>query len=145
MKNLIFTGAIMLAFFYACSDGNRPEINGMWQLKTIQDENQDTQTVDTIFYSFQRQAIFAYTLLREKEGEPATSAIVYGFIDFPDDNHLHIQIDKNYKEDANLLKLLPWNWDAENVTNDVTYDIIKLDSKSLILFNKKKTYHFIKY
>jgi hypothetical protein len=141
MKQIFLAVAIFL-FFNACSDGDRPEINGMWQLKTIQNVNKNSQTVDTIFYSFQRQAIFSYTILMEEEGRPATYSILYGYIDFPEEDQLHILLDKNYNGNA---KLLPWNWDVENVTNDVTYDIIKLDSKSLILFNNNKTYHFIKY
>jgi hypothetical protein len=134
---------VLIAVFQACSDGDRPEINGMWQLKTIQEENQNAQTVDTVFYSFQRQSIFSYTLLYEQEGKASTTVVIYGYIDFPEQNRLHIQADKDsrYYENA----LLPWNWGKEKPENDVTYDIIKLDSKKLVLFHDGKTYHFIKY
>jgi hypothetical protein len=131
----------ILVFSNACCDGDRPEINGMWQLKTIQDENRNSQIQDTIFYSFQRQSIFSYTQLHEKEGQPSRSTIVYGYIDFPDNNHLHILLDKIHKQ----YDLLPWNWGKEFPSNDVTYDLIKLDSKKLILFHDGKTYNFIKY
>jgi hypothetical protein len=132
----------LLLLFGACSDGNKPEINGMWQLKTIQDENQNIRNFDTIFYSFQRQSIFSYTEVHEREGEAATSTIIYGYIDFPENDLLHIQLDKGYYGAA---RLLPWNWGKENPLYEATHDILKLDSKNLILFYNKKTYSFIKY
>ncbi|MDR0682252.1 MAG: lipocalin-like domain-containing protein [Dysgonamonadaceae bacterium] len=128
---------IILFCFSSCLDFNLPNVNGMWQLKTIQDENENIQTVDTIFYSFQRQAIFSYTILQEKENEAETSILIYGFIDFPDNDQLHIQLDEKQK---NLAHLLIWEGKS-----DVTYNIVKLDSKKMVLFNDGKTYNFIKY
>ncbi|MDR2691501.1 MAG: hypothetical protein LBB73_04280, partial [Dysgonamonadaceae bacterium] len=95
MKQLLFLIFTPLVFFATCSDGDKPAINGMWQLKAIED-SLHTIPVDTIFYSFQRQSIFSYTILQEKESLPATTTVIYGFIDFPDNNHLHIQLDKNH-------------------------------------------------
>jgi hypothetical protein len=137
--------SIILALFLlsTCSDGNKPEINGMWQLKTIRDENnKHTQYFDTIFYAFQRQSIFSYTQLHEREGEAATSTIIYGYIDFPDNDHLHILPDKGYN---NSIQLLPWNWGKENPYNEATHDIVQLDSKNLVLYYDNRTYSFIKY
>jgi hypothetical protein len=118
---------VILFCFSSCLDFDLPNVNGMWQLKTIQDENENTQTVDTLFYSFQRQAIFSCTILKEKENEAATSIVIYGFIDFPDNNQLHIQLDEKEGE------------------IDITYNIVELDSKKMVLFNDGKTYNFVKY
>jgi hypothetical protein len=143
MKNLIFSGIFVLIFFNACLDGDKPEINGMWQLKTIQGENSGNGIIDTIFYSFQRQSLFAYTELYETGGKPATSSIIYGYIDFAQgDNRLHIQLDEKYNGSAGLLL---WNRGEESPLDSVTYDIVKLDSKYLRLFHKGKTYNFIRY
>jgi hypothetical protein len=114
----------------------------MWQLKTIQDENKNVETIDTIYYSFQRQAIFSCTLLHEKENEAATATVIYGYIDFPDNNHLHIQLDKNQKGEKYLL---PWNWGEETPVSELIHDIVKLDSKNMVLSHNGKTYNFIKY
>jgi hypothetical protein len=135
MKQIFLAVAIFL-FFNACSDGNRPEINGMWQLKTVEDENKNSQIIDTIFYSFQRQAIFSYTILKEEEGKPATYSILYGYINFPEENQLLIQLDKNYLWGKSLLP-----WDGEGTT----FDIVQLNSRHLVLRQDGKTYNFIKY
>jgi hypothetical protein len=143
MKKLFFFIFVPFAFLGACSDGDMPAINGMWQLKSIEDANRTIQPIDTIFYAFQRQSIFSYTLLQEQENRPATSIVIYGFIDFPAHDRLHIQLDKDAKYYKNAL--LPWNWGEKSPENDVIYDIVKLNSKNLILFHDKKTYYFVKY
>lgn len=135
MKHLLFLLFIPLVFFTVCSDGDKPAINGMWQLKTIEN-GLHVQPVDTVFYSFQRQSIFSYTLLQEKESLPATYTVIYGFIDFPDDNHLHIRLDKNHYRQASCVL---WK------DTSVVYDIIRLDAKYLTLSQNGIFYHFNKY
>jgi hypothetical protein len=120
-------------FFPACSDGDNPAINGMWQLKTIESPNH-IQAVDTVFYAFQRQSIFSYTRLQEKENPPHIQ--IYGFIDFPASDRLHIQLDKRYYQFA---PYVPWKDTA------VIYDIIRLDAKRLILSENDTVYYFNKY
>jgi hypothetical protein len=146
MRNLVLVGVVLFTFFTACNDDNLPDINGMWQLKTIEEDNHPTQTIDTIFYSFQRQAIFEYTLLHEEENLPATYTAICGYIDFPNNDHLHIQMDKSVfinkvtgeKEYFQLDKLL---WKEE----ETTYEINELNSKKLKLRQNGVDYNFIKY
>jgi hypothetical protein len=137
MKKLLFLLSIILVFITACSDGDMSDINGMWQLKTIEDAgNHTVQPVDTIFYAFQRQSIFSYTILYEDDNNPATALQIYGFIDFPDNDHLHIQLDKAY------------HWRAPYVLwqdTAVIYDIVRLDSKSMILSQGGSIYNFKKH
>jgi hypothetical protein len=124
-----------------------PVINGMWQLKTIEDAGSHTiQSVDTIFYAFQRQSIFSYTILHEKEDQPASFQVVYGFIDFiPDNDHLRIQIDKNHyindKGEKYYINLNLLLWKSE----EITYTIVRLDSKCMILSQGGSIYNFKKY
>jgi hypothetical protein len=137
MKKLLFLLFVISVFTNACSDGDMPDINGMWQLKTIEDaDSHTTQSVDTIFYAFQRQSIFSYTILYEEENKPATAIQIYGFIVFPDNDHLHIQLDKAYY------------WRKSYVLwqdTEVTYDIVRLDSKCMILSQGGSIYNFKKY
>jgi hypothetical protein len=143
MKKRWFFLIITSLCLSSCLDFDLPNVNGMWQLKTIQDENETIQTIDTVFYSFQRQAIFSYTILYEKEKKAAPTEVIYGYVEFPNSNQLHILLDE--KEIAKYGKTLNeklWFWEGET---NVTYDIVKLDSKKMVLFNGGKTYNFIKH
>ena len=131
MKQLLFAIFIPFLFFVACSDGDNPAINGMWQLKTIEDSTRAVQQVDTIFYAFQRQAIFSYTVLYGEE-----ASILYGFIDFPNNDHLHILLDKSYYSQASFVL---WK------DTGTVYDIIRLDAKHLTLSQSGTYYYFNKY
>lgn len=136
MKQLLFLMFIPFVFFTACSDGDMPAINGMWQLKTIEDSARAVQSVDTVFYAFQRQSIFSYTVLYEHENQPATATQIYGYIDFPDSDHLHIRLDENY---YNQESFVLWK------DTGVVYDIIRLDAKHLTLSQNGTCYYFNKY
>jgi hypothetical protein len=126
---------VLFIFFAACSDGDKPAINGLWQLKSIEDTGSHTvQPVDTVFYAFQRQSIFSYIRLQENENQP--SVVIYGFIDFPTPDHLHILLDKNYYETKSYV---PWK------DTSVIYDIIRLDAKRLTLSQNGTFYYFNKY
>jgi hypothetical protein len=136
MQKYGFFGCLLLLIFASCLDPELPHINGMWQLKTITDSNNQISSVDTIYYSFQRQAIFSYTIINNNSDAPQTT-IIYGYIDFPDDDKLHILLDKSYQNKYD--KLLLWKG------IETAYDIVKLNSKDMILKQDDKTYHFIKF
>ncbi|MDR0864699.1 MAG: lipocalin-like domain-containing protein [Candidatus Symbiothrix sp.] len=138
MKNYLFGGILILAFLTACQDADLPKVNGMWQLKTIQEKDHTTQAVDTVYFSFQRQAIFSYTLLNGDTSKPNSTVIIYGYVDFPAENKMHIQLDKNNLNGYHTSRVL---WKGEQVT----YDILKLNSKELILGQEGTRYHFIKF
>lgn len=139
MKKRLLWGILLIPLLAACVDGNLPNVNGMWQLKTIQDENGNTQKVDTVFFSFQRQAIFSCTILNgDTTIFPDPTAIVYGYIDFPVKDKLHIQLDKMY-EGQYYRELLLW----EGMQTE--FDIVRLSSKELILRQEERRYNFVKF
>jgi hypothetical protein len=110
----------------------------MWQLHTIQDENNRIEMVDTIFYAFQRQTLFSYTIIDEEVGR---SDQIYGYIDFPDNDHLHILLDERFHDCCR-----PAIWEVNGKRQiAITYAIVRLDSKHLTLSHDKKTYHFTKF
>ncbi|MCL1937136.1 MAG: lipocalin-like domain-containing protein [Candidatus Azobacteroides sp.] len=139
MKKCLLLGIILIPFLISCLDANLPNVNGMWQLKTIQDENGETQKVDTIFYSFQRQAIFSCTILNgDTSNYSDPTVIVYGYIDFPAKDKLHIQLDKMY-ENLPYQEMVLWKG------MQTEYDIVRLSSKELILRQDEKKYNFVKF
>jgi len=138
MKKHLLWGIILIPFFVSCLDVNLPNVNGMWQLKTIQDENGETQKVDTVFYCFQRQAIFSCTILKgDTSNYSDPTLIVYGYIDFPVKDKIHIQLDKMYE--GLYEEILLWKG------MQTEYDIIRLNSKEMILGQDDKKYTFIKF
>jgi hypothetical protein len=147
MKKLILAYIVLFTLFASCADRNLPAVNGMWQLKTVQDGN-NIQTIDTVFYGFQRQTIFSFTLLKENDNKPATAIYIYGYADYPDDKVIHIIIDENEKNKLSVkenIPNLPWNWKKTEMAFEVTYHVEKLNSKQMILSSDGKTYNFIKY
>ncbi|GHT42294.1 hypothetical protein FACS189437_10130 [Bacteroidia bacterium] len=138
MKKRWFPGIFLFFFLVSCLDPDLPHINGMWQLKTIVDEKGNVQAVDTIYYSFQRQAVFSYTVLNANPANPDPTELFYGYIDFPAENKLHILIDEKYIWEASLALML-WH------DRQTTYDILKLNSKELILGQDGTQYNFIKF
>jgi hypothetical protein len=139
MKKLFFSSIIALVLFAACSD-DTSSINGMWQLKTIQDTNGNIQSIDTVYYGFQHEEIFSYTILHERKDKPATAQIIYGYSDFPAEKQLHLQVDKKGDINVKIKFLTLWNNEPE-----ITYDILQLEAKKLTLSHEGAVYHFIKY
>ncbi|GHT77642.1 hypothetical protein AGMMS50262_19200 [Bacteroidia bacterium] len=137
MKKKIGWGMLFLLFLISCTDSDLPKVNGMWQLKTIEDtENHTISQVDTIFYAFQRDVLFTYTVLYEKENAPATSEVLYGYVTFPSENKMLLELDERYHS---LLHLTFWT------DTSVAYDVLKLDAKNMVLSADNKIYSFIKY
>ncbi|MCC8146881.1 MAG: lipocalin-like domain-containing protein [Bacteroidales bacterium] len=128
---------LLIIVLCSCTDGDLPDVNGMWQLKTVENEAGEVQVVDTIYYSFQRQAIFSYTLLNEVSGKPASTIVLYGYVSFPDGNNLTLVMDKQYDT---------YNFDVfPRLERNMNYNILHLDSKKMVLFYNGETYNFIKF
>ncbi|WP_280698248.1 lipocalin-like domain-containing protein [Dysgonomonas sp. PH5-45] len=136
MKRVLYLCLGLLFLLVSCNDDSEHRMNGMWQLKTVEDTNGNTTHVDTVYYSFQRQAVFSFThLINENEAE-----VYYGYVDFPADDKVQISIDQRYRVD-DFLKYSGWT-DFDN-----TFIIKKVDGKRLVLLSEvdKKTYTFKKY
>ena len=137
MTKHAFLSIILLGFFVSCINSDLPNVDGMWQLKTIEASSGHTQTVDTIYYSFQAQRLFTFTQLNTGPLQFETTYIMYGYVDFPDKDHLHIFLDPAH---VGLFPLMPWQME------DITYFIQKLTSKEMILENQGDSiYRFIKF
>lgn len=136
MRNFSMILLILLTF-YSCLDRDLPNVNGMWQLKTIEGKNQAIQTVDTIYYSFQRQAVFSYTLLNQGKTKATSAVVFYGYVNFPDNNTLSIAMDEIYKD--------TFFDDYPRIEKEMNFDILHLSSKKMTLSYNGEIYNFIKF
>jgi hypothetical protein len=135
MKKLACWGILPLLLLVSCLDPDLPHINGMWQLKSIANANGSIEPVDTVYYSFQRQAIFSYTIT-DGSGDPVNP--FFGYIDFPANDKVHIELDPQFE----WVEFPPsLQWDGIHVT----YNILKINSKELILGKEGVNYNFIKF
>ena len=105
----------------------------MWQLKSVSDENGGLQTVDTLYFGFQRQAIFSYTVMNVSGN---SASVIYGYVDFPENGKLHILLDKRYEKPPST-----WRWKDTSVT----FDIEKINTGELVLKQEGMKYNFIKF
>jgi hypothetical protein len=135
MKKSVFLSIALFCLLLSCSDGDLPKVNGMWQLKTIEEAG-NLQTVDTVYYSFQAQQLFAFTQLNARFMQFEPTLVVYGYVEFPAENQLYIHMDE---AGGQYFPILPWH------SESVTYTIRKLTSKEMILEQEAKIYRFIKF
>ena len=99
----------------------------MWQLKTVQHDDGSIVYVDSVYYSFQRKVVFSYTvLLNPKQAMP-----IYGYVDMPSENQVHILIDANNigNNFEWFLELSGWS------SHDIVFDIINYNRSDLVLFD----------
>jgi hypothetical protein len=136
MKKLRLSNIFLICFFVSCTNSHLPDVDGMWQLKTIEDATGHVQTVDTIYYSFQRQRLFTYTQLNAGPMQFDPTLVVYGYVDFPAKDRMVIHIDAS---GAGYVSVLPWH------SESVTYAILKLTSKEMILEDEGDIYRFINF
>jgi hypothetical protein len=136
MKKHVLLSIFLLCLFFSCIDSNLPNVDGMWQLKTIESKTDPIQIVDTIFYSFQAQQLFTFTQLNAGPMLFEPVFIIYGYVDFPDKNHMVIKLDPSYER---FFPDMPWD-----LTN-TTYFIQTLTSKKMVLENEGDIYRFIKF
>jgi hypothetical protein len=137
-KSSLLLGALLLPLLLAsCLDADTPHIDGLWQLKSIHTADNRTLPIDTLYYSFMlKRNEFSFITLRDQSTEPEQAETRYGYVDFPTKNQIHILMDSSYGWE---IRLFPWN----NI--EVTYNIIKLNSKEMILQDNDETYHLIKF
>jgi len=139
MKKIFFC-ILLLLLSVSCFKYKHYRLEGMWQLKTVQDTNGNTVQVDTVFYSFQREALFSFTLLEN----PKEATIFYGYVDMPADNKVHVKIDRNMHGNDDFewfLSLSGWS------SADLVFDIENNRHENLVLFDSEngKRYTFKKY
>ena len=128
----IFLILICFLGLYACSDDVEDQMDGFWQLKTIEKDGEISQ-VDTVFYGFQRKALFSYTITSPTD--PNETILSYGYIQYPTENEILITMDPR-SVFYDFSTLTGWESTEEKFT------IESVNSKNLILKNGNKTYFF---
>jgi len=136
MKKLRLLSIFLICFLASCTNSHLPDVDGMWQLKTIEDAAGHVQTVDSVYYSFQKQRLFTYTQLSGGPMQFDPTLIVYGYVDFPANDRMFIHIDAS---GAGYVSVLPWH------SESVTYTILKLTSKEMVLEDEGDIYRFINF
>ena len=127
---------LLICFLVSCIDRDLPNVDGMWQLKTIEDKTGHIQIVDTIYYSFQARRLFTVTQLNAGILQFEPVLVAYGYVDFPAEDRMVIRLDP---AGAIFFPFLPWSLEH------TTYFIRKLSRKEMILENEGDTYRFIKF
>jgi hypothetical protein len=138
MKKTLITACVLLGLLLACTQQNNhlPDVDGMWQLKSIEDPSGRVQVVDTVYFGFQARKLFTYTQLNTFPEQSDPTMICYGYVDFPDPNYMYIYLDPLHEFYA------PWLlWRSERIT----YLIRKLSSEEMILENDGNVYRLIKF
>ena len=141
MKNKLLFSILIALLFVSCYNYKNYRLDGMWQLKTIQDANGNKNTVDTVYYSFQRETVFSFTVL---ENPSYTNYPFYGYVDMPSGNKVHVLIDNNSAGNDNFKRFLSISgWSSA----DIVFDIKKYNHTNLILFDSgnSKTYTLKKF
>jgi hypothetical protein len=136
MKKYGYLSIALICSLISCINSDLPDVDGMWQLKTIEYADGRIQTVDTIFYSFQKQKLFSFTQLNAGNMQFEPVLIKYGYVEFPAKDRMLIYLDPTHGID---FPLLPPG------SESVTYIIRKLTSKEMVLENEEDIYRFIKF
>ena len=130
MKKYCF---IFLVFIYlaSCDDISRSEIEGKWQLKTVEKAGMEI-TVDTVWYNFQSKSIFQYQFFISQQD---TFMLLPGVVKSNQVNILHLELITNEHLDQT-------DWHGINRS----FTIEKLDKKNLILVGEEGySYSFIRF
>ena len=151
MKKNLFFGILSLLLLASCDNSKSYGLNidnyknypldGMWQLKTVKDANGNEDQVDTVYYSFHREAIFSFTIT---ENSKSSLYPFYGYMDMPSNNKVHVLMNGISTEpDLIELFLSLSGWSSA----DIIFDIEKYNQSNLVLFDSGtgKTYTLKKF
>jgi len=127
-KNSLYI-ILLVLLLVSCDRYKNYRLDGMWQLKTVEDISGNKSTVDTIYYSFQREAIFSLTVLIDPEYAQYPR---YGYMDMPSNDKVHILIDRANNNNDNFSQFLSLSgWSSY----DITFDIKNDSNNNLVLFD----------
>ena len=143
MRKILLYSMLSVLLLVSCENFKNYRLDGMWQLKTIEQEDGSINYVDTVFYSFQRECVFSYISVPRHAFNP-----FYGYIiDMPSDNKIHIQMDKRRANDYNTWKddenkVLDYIYDfryflsfSDWSSADIVFDIKQYDKSKLVLYD----------
>jgi len=143
MRKVLLYSMLSALILVSCENFKNYRLDGMWQLKTVEDVDGNINSIDTVFYGFQRECVFSYTSVPSLQFYP-----YYGYIDMPSDNIIHITMDRRWLHGGNLDKFLNYaDWGNADENGRITFNIMKYDKSNLILSNSgnKKTFTFKKF
>jgi hypothetical protein len=89
MKKMFFLLLATMILFITCSDDIQHEMNSFWQLQEVIYPDGTVSMMDSIFYAFQREILFSFTVMNDEE----ISSISYGFIQYPASDYIIITMD----------------------------------------------------
>lgn len=134
MKKSIFIGLIFSLIFVSCLDTDYPYVDGQWQLKTVTEDGIETK-VDTVFYSFMlKRNVFAYVFM----DTPDHSYAFYGYVDKLSDEEIILTMDEGFYNKF-LFDSTDWREKQRR------YDVLKMNSKNLVLSYNNRVYSFEKH
>ena len=118
----------------ACSDSLERQLEGKWQLKTVE-QNGQIETVDTVWYNFQN-SLFEYQVY-----VPAIDSVrnMYGYKTLVDDQHLELELVSYFITIKDFLPITDWSAPKR------TFQIEESTGSRLTLSSEGKTYIFKKY
>ena len=118
----------------ACGDSLERQLEGKWQLKTVE-QNGQIETVDTVWYNFQN-SLFEYQVY-----VPAIDSVrnMYGYKTLVDDQHLELELVSYFITIKDFLPITDWS------TPKRTFQIEESTGSRLTLSSEGKTYIFKKY
>ena len=118
----------------ACGDSLERQLEGKWQLKTVE-QNGQIETVDTVWYNFQN-SLFEYQVY-----VPAIDSVrnMYGYKTLVGDQHLELELVSYFITIKDFLPLTDWS------SSKRTFQIEESSGSRLTLSSEGKTYTFKKY
>ena len=118
----------------ACGDSLERQLEGKWQLKTVE-QNGQIETVDTVWYNFQN-SLFEYQVY-----VPAIDSVrnMYGYKTLVDDQHLELELVSYFITIKDFLPLTDWSSPKR------TFQIEESSGSRLTLSSEGKTYTFKKH
>ena len=118
----------------ACGDSLERQLEGKWQLKTVE-QNGQIETVDTVWYNFQN-SLFEYQVY-----VPAIDSVrnMYGYKTLVADPHLELELVSYFITIKDFLPITDWSAPKR------TFQIEESTGSRLTLSSEGKTYIFKKY
>ena len=118
----------------ACGDSLERQLEGKWQLKTVE-QNGQIETVDTVWYNFQN-SLFEYQVY-----VPTIDSVrnMYGYKTLVDDQHLELELVSYFITIKDFLPLTDWSSPKR------TFQIEESSGSRLTLSSEGKTYTFKKH
>ena len=118
----------------ACGDSLERQLEGKWQLKTVE-QNGQIETVDTVWYNFQN-SLFEYQVY-----VPTIDSVrnMYGYKTLVDDQHLELELVSYFITIKDFLPITDWSAPKR------TFQIEESTGSRLTLSSEGKTCIFKKY